>query len=185
MHPSPRSVGDVSLDSVNAWCPDMIPASPYARSMHDGEYDVVVVGGRPGGLTAALVLSRARRKVLLIDDGTYRYLQVPEFHGFPGRDGTPPKDFRADGLRELERYDVEVTKGPAIEASQDASSVALELADGAVEARRLETCAPMNALVWAVGDVRRPPPSMPHQVVLAAADGSHAAIAIHKSLLSP
>ena len=40
-----------------------------------------------------------------------------------------------------------------------------------------------HPLVWAAGDVRRPPP-MPHQVVLAAADGSAAGIAIHKSLVA-
>jgi thioredoxin reductase len=46
-----------------------------------------------------------------------------------------------------------------------------------------ETGATSNPLVWAAGDVRRPPP-MPHQVVLAAADGSAAAIAIHKAFVS-
>jgi thioredoxin reductase len=46
-----------------------------------------------------------------------------------------------------------------------------------------ETGATSNPLVWAAGDVRRPPP-MPHQVVLAAADGSAAAIAIHKAFVA-
>jgi thioredoxin reductase len=46
-----------------------------------------------------------------------------------------------------------------------------------------ETGATSNSLVWAAGDVRRPPP-MPHQVVLAAADGSAAAIAIHKAFVA-
>jgi thioredoxin reductase len=46
-----------------------------------------------------------------------------------------------------------------------------------------ETGATSHPLVWAAGDVRRAPP-MPHQVVLAAADGSTAAIAIHKSFVS-
>ena len=46
-----------------------------------------------------------------------------------------------------------------------------------------ETGATSHPLVWAAGDVRRPPP-MPHQVILAAADGSTAAIAIHKAFVS-
>jgi thioredoxin reductase len=43
--------------------------------------------------------------------------------------------------------------------------------------------ATLHPLVWAAGDVRRPPP-LPHQVVLAAADGSTAAIAMHKSFIA-
>lgn len=54
------------------------------------DFDVVVVGGRPAGLTAALMCGRARRSVVVVDDGTYRNLQVAEFHGFPGRDATDP-----------------------------------------------------------------------------------------------
>jgi pyruvate/2-oxoglutarate dehydrogenase complex dihydrolipoamide dehydrogenase (E3) component len=46
-----------------------------------------------------------------------------------------------------------------------------------------ETGATSHPLVWAAGDVRRPPPT-PHQVVLAAADGSTAAIAIHKTFVT-
>ncbi len=46
-----------------------------------------------------------------------------------------------------------------------------------------DTGATSHPLVWAAGDVRRPPP-MPHQVVLAAADGSAAAIAIHKAFVA-
>ncbi|HSP29523.1 MAG TPA: FAD-dependent oxidoreductase, partial [Ilumatobacteraceae bacterium] len=46
-----------------------------------------------------------------------------------------------------------------------------------------DTGATSHPLVWAAGDVRRPPP-MPHQVILAAADGSAAAIAIHKAFVT-
>jgi thioredoxin reductase len=46
-----------------------------------------------------------------------------------------------------------------------------------------ETGATSHPLVWAAGDVRRPPP-MAHQVVMAAADGSAAAIAIHKAFVA-
>lgn len=274
--------------------------------MAEGNYDVVIVGGGPGGLTAALVLGRTRRRVLLIDDGTYRNLEVDEFHGFPGRDGTSPARFRDDIATELSRYDVEITGGTVSSAAEGDSTILLQLPERAVEGRRVvlatgvhdelpstpglaerwgksavtcpfcdgweirdrpvaviatsdgaehlatvlrnwtsqvtvvpverarrlvgvgtsleaielvdgttvradavfvrttmrpraslaealsckledsgfivtsDTGATSNPLVWAVGDVRRPPPH-PHQVLLAAADGTAAAIDIHRS----
>lgn len=276
--------------------------------MHD-RADVLVVGGGPAGLTAALVLARARRRVFLADDRTYRNAQVSEFHGFPGRDTTDPAAFRRDVVAELDRYGVPVlhqavatasTDGSAVEATfadgrtlmaravllatgvvdelpaveglasrwgrsafncpfcdgwehRDRSVVVLDAAPGAEhlaemlrnwtadvaivdvrDVRRLvgqgtgldavETIggdlipadalfvrspvrprtalaaalgcrldeagfvvtdqhgATSHDLVWAAGDVRRAPPN-PHQVVLAAGDGSAAAIAIHKALM--
>lgn len=72
----------------------------------DDNVDVLVVGGGPAGVAAALVLARARRKVLIVDDGTYRNRQVEEFHGFPGRDATDPASFRQDVWVKLARYGV-------------------------------------------------------------------------------
>lgn len=271
-------------------------------------YDVIIVGGGPGGLNAALVLARARRHVLVIDDRTYRNKTVSVFHGFSGRDGTDPARLRADARTELDRYGVEIAAGPAFAAARDfdgspvlslphrqvsaeaivmATGVqdelppiaglrarwgrsvfscpfcdgwehrdrpvavisaadgaehlaallrtwtadvtlvptedirrlvgprselqALELIDGSVvPADAIFLKAPVrprsdlaaglgcrlddhgyivtNTLgattcfdVWAVGDVRRPPP-LPHQAVLAAADGNAAAIDIHRTL---
>jgi len=272
--------------------------------MAEATYDVVIVGGGPGGVTAALVLGRTRRRVLVIDDGTYRNLQVEEFHGFPGRDGTSPASFRTDIATELSRYDVEITGGTVSSAATHDAAIRLTLPEPTVEARRVvlatgvhdelpsipglaerwgksavtcpfcdgweirdrpvavlatadgaehlatvllnwtsqvtvvpverarrlvgtsleaieladgttiradavfvrtvmrpraalagaldckleengfiatsDTDATSHPLVWAVGDVRRPPPH-PHQVILAAADGTAAAIDIHKS----
>ncbi len=271
--------------------------------------DVLVIGGGAAGLTAALVLARARHRVTVVDDGTYRNVTVDEFHGFPTRDGTAPNRFRSDAHRELSAYGVTLVTGmieavhatdgsvtvrfsdattivaaalllatgvhddlPDIEglssrwgksifncpfcdgweqrdkpvvvidaapgadhlatflrswtpqvtvvASDDVqaftgegttlsqvvlrdgstiaasaafvkapvtprSALALHLGcvldDGYVVTN--ETGATSHPLVWAAGDVRRAPP-MPHQVVLAAADGSTAAIAMHKAFVS-
>lgn len=272
-------------------------------------FDVVVVGGGPAGLTAALVLARARRRVYLLDDGTYRNASVAEFHGFPGRDTTDPAELRRDIRAEIEHYGVEGGSGFATDASEDAGVISVSRAGGdPLTTRRLllatgvtdelpsvegleerwgksafncpfcdgweyrdrplvvldaapgaedlaamlrswssdvtivpvdevarlsgdgttvdgvelasgdllpaaavfvrapirprsdlagslgceldendfiltpEDGATSNPLVWAAGDVRRHPP-LPHQVVLAAADGSSAAIGIHRSLL--
>ncbi len=272
--------------------------------------DIVVIGGGAAGLTAGLVLARARHRVTVIDDQTYRNATVDEFHGFPTRDATAPNRFRADAVRELTSYGVtfvgstvtsidasgdtvrvELDNQTAITASAmllatgvqddlpdidglesrwgksvfscpfcdgweqrdqpvvvidaapdadhlaamlrswtpgvtivDADDVAALTGRGTAlehvihrDGRRIPATAafvkapviPRSAfarqvgcavdaagyvitddngatshpLVWAAGDLRRPPPS-PHQVVLAAADGSAAAIAMHKALIA-
>jgi thioredoxin reductase len=270
--------------------------------------DVIVIGGGAAGLTAGLVLARARHRVTLIDDQTYRNATVGEFHGFPTRDATAPSRFRADATQELSSYGVafvgstvtsvdatdgtvrvELDNDTAITASamllatgvqddlprmdgllprwgksvfncpfcdgweqRDQPVVVIDAAPGADQlAEMLRSWTPdvtivdaanvaaltgnattlenvllrdgrtipataaflkapviprssfarqagcavdaagyvitddngatSHPLVWAAGDLRRPPPA-PHQVVLAAADGSTAAIAMHKSL---
>jgi thioredoxin reductase len=52
----------------------------------------VVVGGSAAGLSAALVLSRARRSVLVVDFGAPRNAPAAHMHGFLSRDGLPPGD---------------------------------------------------------------------------------------------
>jgi thioredoxin reductase len=73
-------------------------------------------------------------------------------------------------------------KAPVSPRSAIASALGCDV-DAAGYIVTSETGATSNPIVWAAGDVRRPPP-MPHQVVLAAADGSAAAIAIHKALVA-
>jgi thioredoxin reductase len=272
--------------------------------------DVLVIGGGAAGLTAALVLARARHRVTMIDDQTHRNATVEEFHGFPTRDATSPNRFRTDALAELHSYGVTIVRSAVtcasteertvsmtltddttvhadavvlatgvhdelppvdglaarwgksafncpfcdgwehrdqpvvvIDAAPDAEHLAtmlrswtphvtivtaadvaalvgdgttlshVRLRDGSVIAATAafvkapveprnsiaqalgcevdangyivtsDTGATSHPLVWAAGDVRRPPP-MPHQVILAAADGSAAAIDIHKSFVA-
>ena len=100
--------------------------------------DVVVVGGGPAGLNAALNLGRGRKKVLLCDAGPPRNAAAEEIHGFVTRDGTPPKEFRRIGREQLRPYDVEVrdVRVLAIEREGSGFRVALE-GGGGVEARRV------------------------------------------------
>jgi thioredoxin reductase len=56
--------------------------------------DVVIVGGGPAGLAAALVLGRAGRQVHLFDGGPRRNAAATAVHGFVTRDGITPDDFR-------------------------------------------------------------------------------------------
>jgi thioredoxin reductase len=71
-------------------------------------WDCVIVGAGPAGLNAALVLGRARRRILVLDDGAPRNYATHEMHGVLGHDGMDPADLRARGRAELARYGVEV-----------------------------------------------------------------------------
>ena len=67
-------------------------------------YDVVIVGAGPAGLSAALVLGRCRRKVLVLDDGHPRNEASHAMHGFLTRDGMPPLEFLRQAREELKPY---------------------------------------------------------------------------------
>ena len=67
--------------------------------------DVVIVGGGPAGLSAALVLGRCRRSVLVCDTGRPRNYASHAMHGYLTRDGMPPSEFLAVARRELAQYD--------------------------------------------------------------------------------
>jgi thioredoxin reductase len=71
-------------------------------------YDVAVVGGGPAGLSAALMLGRSRRRVVLYDDGRPRNGPSRAAHGYLTRDGEPPGEIRRVGREEVARYGVEV-----------------------------------------------------------------------------
>ena len=66
--------------------------------------DVVIVGGGPAGMNAALFLGRCRRSVLLVDAGEPRNARSRWVSGFLTRDGTEPQEMRRLGREELARY---------------------------------------------------------------------------------
>jgi thioredoxin reductase len=71
-------------------------------------YEVVIVGGGPAGLSAALILGRCRRRVLLCDAGSPRNAAAAALHGFFTRDGTPPLELLRLGRAELGPYGIDV-----------------------------------------------------------------------------
>jgi len=81
-------------------------------------YDVVIVGAGPAGLSAALVLGRCRRSVLVCDTGNPRNAASHALHGYLTRDGIDPKEFRAIGRRELERYDTVELRNVGVTAAK-------------------------------------------------------------------
>ncbi|WP_091678862.1 NAD(P)/FAD-dependent oxidoreductase [Amycolatopsis marina] len=101
-------------------------------------YDVIVVGGGPAGLSAALMLGRARRSVLVIDSGQPRNAPAAHIHGFLSRDGTPPDHLLEVGRQEVVGYGGEVTPGQVRSAANEGDQFAIELDTGhTVRARRL------------------------------------------------
>ena len=69
-----------------------------------GLLDVVIVGGGPAGLSAALILGRSCRAVLVCDTGHPRNYASRAMHGYLSRDGMPPSEFLAAARRDLARY---------------------------------------------------------------------------------
>jgi thioredoxin reductase len=70
-------------------------------------WDVIIVGGGPAGLNAAVVLGRCRRKVLVIDAGRQRNRSSHGMHNFLTRDDILPARFLALAQKELKKYEVE------------------------------------------------------------------------------
>jgi cation diffusion facilitator CzcD-associated flavoprotein CzcO len=102
--------------------------------------DVVIVGGGPAGLNAALLLGRARRRVLVCDAGAPRNAPVSHTHGFLSRDGLPPAELRRIAREQLGAYSSVELREVQVEAAStaDGEGFVVTLADGVREtARRL------------------------------------------------
>jgi thioredoxin reductase len=103
------------------------------------EYDVAVVGGGAAGLSAALVLARARRAVVVIDAGAPRNAPAAHMQGFLSRDGLPPAELLAAGREEVAGYGGHLVSGTVTDVTlTDDGGFEISLADGqALSARRV------------------------------------------------
>lgn len=110
-----------------------------AHTARNERYDVVVIGGGAAGLSAALVLVRARRAVLVIDAGSPRNAAAEHMQGFLSRDGMAPDALLAAGRAEIHRYDATLVSASVDHIVGSASSGFTLLLDGdsRVTARRL------------------------------------------------
>ncbi len=106
--------------------------------------DVVIVGGGPGGLSAALALGRGRKRVLLCDAGPRRNAAAVHIHNFVTRDGTPPELFRKVGRQELASYpNVEIRDIGVTSIEGTNGHFRVTLASETIEARRVLLCTGM------------------------------------------
>ena len=79
-------------------------------AISDAIHDAIVVGGGPAGLSAALVLGRAARRVVLFDDDVPRNAKARSVHCFVGHDGIEPRALRQRAEAEIARYGVQVAR---------------------------------------------------------------------------
>ncbi|MBB6253902.1 NAD(P)/FAD-dependent oxidoreductase [Nitrospirillum iridis] len=101
-------------------------------------YDVIIIGGSYAGLSAALPLGRARRRVLVVDAGQRRNRFAAASHGFLGQDGAAPGQIVATARDQLARYaTVEMLQGAAIAVAGDEQGFVVQTTGGPVAGARL------------------------------------------------
>jgi thioredoxin reductase len=109
-------------------------------------FDVVVVGGGPAGLSAALILGRCRRRVLVCDAGHPRNAKSYGIHGFLSRDGTPPAELLECARQQLRPYEnVTVRFVEVVDAEHTSEGFAVILEDS--------SCCATSKLLLATGVV--------------------------------
>ena len=105
---------------------------------HTEELDVLVVGGGAAGLSAGVTLARARRRVLVVDQGNPRNAPAGHVHNYLGNEGVPPLELLRRGRAELASYGGSVREAGVVDVRGARGDFAATLDDGStVHARRL------------------------------------------------
>jgi thioredoxin reductase len=104
----------------------------------DYDFDCVVVGGGVAGLSAAIVLGRARRQTLVVDHGGQSNRVAAHIGGLLGQDGTPPGEFYELARTQVAAYDaVALRNAEAVDVRAEGDGFAVVLEDGEVLTRAL------------------------------------------------
>src|SRR5690625_5395333 len=108
-----------------------MPGGEVMRTTYDQVYDVAIIGGGSAGLSAALILARARRSVVVIDGGTPRNAPASAAHGLLGQEGVNPLYLLEKGRAEAASYGARIMQASVLRASGTADDgFALTLDDG-------------------------------------------------------
>jgi thioredoxin reductase len=125
-------------------CGAPAPNHPKSGKQNNMSYDVIIVGGGPAGLSAALTLGRARKRVLVCDAGSPRNAAAAQVQGFVTRDGIGPAQFRSIARAQLEPYTGVEVRDQWVEAiSGERGAFQVRLPNVTVEARRVLLCTGM------------------------------------------
>ena len=93
-------------------------------------YDAIIVGAGPAGLSAALILGRCRRRVLIFDDGKPRNEASHALHGFLTRDGIQPAELLRIAREQLEPYNVAIKRTHVLNVNRMEYGFEVILGDG-------------------------------------------------------
>lgn len=101
------------------------------------QHDVVIVGAGAAGLSAALTLGRACRRVLVIDAGEPRNRFAAHMHGVLGLEGIDPTELLRRGREEIAEYDVTIRPGTVDLVEDTDDAITVRLADGGTMSARI------------------------------------------------
>jgi len=131
----------------------MTDRPPHLDAWRNAPYDAVIVGGGPAGLSAALVLGRANKRVLVVDNDRPANAVSQGVGGLLGHDRVKPEDLRRNGRRQLEQH-------ANVEVRHDAIDDVEPTADGFVVTSTDAAPVRAHAIVLAHG-LRYDPPPLP------------------------
>ena len=105
--------------------------------MNSDAYDAIVIGAGAAGLSAALVLGRARRRVLVLDGGPPRNAAASHVNGYLGVDGLSPIELLEVGRTQVEKLGVEVRDGVASQVEAVDGAFVVRVGGELLHAKRL------------------------------------------------
>ena len=106
------------------------------ENLHENSWDAIIAGGGAAGLSAALMLGRSRRRVLVVDAGSPRNRFAAHMHGVLGQEGVPPGELLERGRAEAAGYGVEFAAGAVERVEHEEGGLRITTTDGAVRSAR-------------------------------------------------